>query len=103
MNSVDQILKVFEKIKTELSKEHLENTHFHVYPVDYTDKGEKIHKAFHQPKDGQLSLFDNSEEYMPRAEDYIEAIKKAKLKPITICEAHNTQDIGAMLMRDLYN
>ena len=39
---------------------------------------------------------------MPKAQDYIAAIKDLGLEPITICEAHNTQDIGAKLMKDLY-
>lgn len=39
---------------------------------------------------------------MPKAKDYINAIKKMNLHPITICEAHNTQDIGAKLMKNLY-
>lgn len=102
MTSSDKIYKVFETIEKELSRKHLELTHFHVYPVDYTDKGEKIHKAFHDIKEGQASMFDMDDKYYPRAEHYIEALKKANLKPITICEAHNTQDIGAMLMRDIY-
>lgn len=39
---------------------------------------------------------------MPKAKDYIDAIKEIGLEPITICEAHNTQEIGAILMKNLY-
>ncbi len=81
----------------------MEETHFHVYPVDFTDKGEKVHKAFGDKKeDSQLSLFVNDDEYMPKAEDYIGAIKELDLTPVTVCEAHNSQDVGAKLMKDIY-
>ena len=103
MTSKDKIVQVFKTIEKELGREILEETHFHVYPVDYTDKGEKVHKAFGECKeDSQLSLFETNQEYMPRAKDYIDAIHEVGLSPITICEAHNTQDIGAKLMKDLY-
>lgn len=103
MTSKDKIVNVLKKIEKELGRSILEETHFHVYPVDYTDKGEKCHKAFGEKKDNnQLTLFNEDNEYMPKAKDYIEALKEVNIKPITICEAHNTQDIGAKLMKDLF-
>lgn len=103
MNSSEKIIAVLQKIEKELGRNILEETHFHVYPVDYTEKGEKVHKAFGDTVNNeQLSLFEENSEFMPRAEDYIFAIKKMDLTPITICEAHNTQDIGAKLMKNLY-
>lgn len=103
MINKEKIVGVLDKIEQELGKEKLLHTHFHVYPVDYTDKGEKIHKAFGDKKeDAQLSLFEEETDYFPKAEDYIEAIKEKGLTPITICEAHNTQDTGALLMKKLY-
>ena len=39
---------------------------------------------------------------MPKAEDYIGAIKELDLTPVTVCEAHNSQDVGAKLMKDIY-
>ena len=103
MTSKEKILEVFDKIERELGKEKLLETHFHVYPVDYTEKGEKIHKAFGDKKEEmQLSLFEEDMDYYPKAEDYIAAVKEKGLTPITICEAHNTQDTGALLMKSLY-
>ncbi len=101
MTSKDKIVEVLKKIEKELGRKILEETHFHVYPVDYTSKGEKIHKAFGDKKE-EITLFEVDNEYMPKAKDYINAIKKMNLHPITICEAHNTQDIGAKLMKNLY-
>ena len=103
LNSKEKIVEVLKKIESELGREILEETHFHVYPVDFTDKGEKVHKAFGDKKDdSQLSLFVNDDEYMPKAEDYIGAIKELNLTPVTVCEAHNSQDVGAKLMKDIY-
>lgn len=102
MTSKEKIIEVLKKLEKELGRNILEETHFHVYPVDYTENGEKVHKAFGDKFEGQLSLFEEIDEYMPKADDYINAIKNMNLYPITICEAHNTQDIGAKLMKDLY-
>ncbi len=103
MTSKEKIVDTLKKIEKELGRNILEETHFHVYPVDYTEKGEKVHKAFGDKIEiQQLSLFENECEYMPRAKDYIDAIKSMDIHPITICEAHNTQDVGAKLMKDLY-
>lgn len=103
MTSKEKIMDVLKKIEKELGRDILEETHFHVYPVDYTEKGEKVHKAFGEKiQIQQLSLFEVENEYMPRASDYIEAIRSMNIHPITICEAHNTQDVGAKLMKDLY-
>ena len=102
ITSSEKIIEVLKKIENELGRDILDDVHFHVYPVDYTEMGEKVHKAFGEKFEGQLSLFEQFDEYMPKANDYVNAIKELGLKPITICEAHNTQDIGAKLMKDLY-
>jgi deoxyribonuclease-4 len=96
MTSIDKIISVLNKIESELSRNHLENTHFHMYPVDYTEGGEKIHKTF-TDRDELGSPF------LPLADDSIKAIKIKNVNPLVICEAHNTQDTGAILMRDIYN
>ncbi len=116
LGSLDEIIEICKRVPIaypcidfahlharELGKDKLLQTHFHVYPVDYTERGEKVHKAFGDKKEEtQLSLFEEDFEYYPKAEDYITAIKEKGLAPITICEAHNTQDTGAILMKSLY-
>ena len=103
MSNSSNIVHSLNIIEQELGRDILEKTHFHVYPVDYTEKGEKVHKAFGDKIENIEEIHLKGEEYLPRASDYITAIKEKKLAPITICEAHNTQDVGAMLMRDIYN
>lgn len=103
MDSSEKIVKVLQKLEKELGRKVLEETHFHFYPVEYIEKGEKVHKAFGNKIDNeQLSLFAENSEYMPKAEEYITAIKETNLTPITICEVHNTQDICAKLMKSIY-
>ena len=66
MDSSEKIVKVLQALEKELGRKMLEETHFHVYPVDYTERGEKVHKAFGDKINReQLSLFDKCEEYMP--------------------------------------
>jgi deoxyribonuclease-4 len=103
LDSPEKIVAVFKKIEKDLGEEMLAATHIHMYPVDFTQQGEKVHKTFGEKLSGdQTSLFAEDQEYGPRAEDYIVAIKELGLTPMTICEAHNTQDVGAMLMKKLY-
>ena len=103
MTSTDKIIQVLKRIEKELGRDALEETHFHVYPVDYTEKGEKSHKVFGEKRPvHQIDMFNPNDEYLPRAEDYIKAIKAMNLTPITVCEAHNTQEDGALLMKRLY-
>lgn len=91
-----KILKVLNKIENELGRDALLRTHFHMYPVDFTTGGEKIHKTF-----GEKS--EDGKSYMPIAKDFIKAIKLKNIHPFVVCEAHNTQEIGAMLMRNIYS
>ncbi len=102
LKNEEAIIDVFNKVERELSSFHLKNAHFHMYPVDYTDSGEKVHKAFGDKVTGQLNVFDDINEYMPIASHFVTAIKEKGLNPLVICEAKDTQEIGAMLMQDLY-
>jgi len=103
MDSAEKMIEVLKRIEKELGREILEETHFHVYPIEYANGGEKRHRAYGEKKESdQISLFGEEDEYLPRARDYIMALKEMNLKPVTICEAHDTQDEGAILMKKIY-
>ena len=53
----------------------------------------------------QLELFSENKEdrYYPLAEHFIQAIQYKKIFPVVVCEARDTQDGGAKLMKDIYN
>lgn len=105
--TTQDISEVFCKIEKRLGAKYLDLLHIHMYPVDYDIHGEKKHKAFDDRIEvyEQLSVFQDSQprdRFFPRAENFIASIKELRIKPIVICEAYNTQDIGALLMKKLY-
>ena len=100
------ILNVLTQIEESLGKKALLDTHFHMYPIEIDHTGEKKHRAFHDRiNEIQLDLFgdsDNCDRYYPLPEHFIDAIKEKRLKPIVVCEARDSQDSGALLLKKLY-
>lgn len=94
LTSAAAIVKVFDKIEDSLGDKGLKDAHFHVYPVEINIHGEKKHCAFGDTLDGVP--------FYPLAEDFITAVKGKKLTPVIICEARDSQDSGALLMKKLY-
>jgi len=91
LTSSQAIVDRLNYIESKLGRAHLEEGYFHVYPVTVNDHGEKEHCAF----------FDAGP-YYPLAEHFIEAIKVKGIVPTVVCEAKNSQEHGAMLMKKLY-
>jgi len=107
LKTSEDILKVFNIIEEHLGREMLKQCHFHMYPVGLNHTGENGHKAFTDKiKGSQLGLlkddYHNDDRYHPRVEPFIDAILKRGLNPVVICEAKDTQDEGAILMRDYF-
>lgn len=105
--TTSNISDIFLRIKSRLGESYLDNIHIHMYPVEFNNHGEKKHKAFSDRIDfyEQLSVFDDVqrvEKYYPRAENFIESIIQLNLHPVVVCEAYNTQDVGARLMKKLF-
>ena len=105
LKSMEAIYNVIEKVKTALGHKIDNKWHFHMYPVDFDDKGEKGHKAFSDRKiKNQLSMFDNEQDdfYYPQAEHFTEAIAKNGLSGVVVCEAKDSQDTGALLLKEKF-
>jgi len=105
--TTQSVTDVFCKIKNRLGPEYLNHLHVHMYPVDFGPHGEKKHKAFDDYVEfsEQLSFFQaphQGNRFFPRAENFIASIKELDIYPVTVCEAYNTQDVGAALMKKLY-
>lgn len=105
--TTQSITNVFLQIKTRLGSAYLDDLHVHMYPVEYNNHGEKKHKAFSDYVDSyeQLSVFQSKPQhnrFFPRAENFIESIKQLAIHPVVVCEAYNTQDVGALMMKKLY-
>lgn len=106
LTTKESILKILTQIEERLGREALLDTHFHMYPIEIDHTGEKKHRAFHDRIDGaQLNIFDGSnnyDRYYPLPEHFIDAIKEKHLNPIVVCEARDSQDSGALLLKKLY-
>lgn len=105
ITSQDKIDEILNHIETELGREILDETHFHMYPVEVDNNGEKRHRAFEDRIEyEQMDLFNNMSDnrYYPLPEHFINALHKKNLNPVIICEAKDTQDTGAKLMKSLY-
>lgn len=102
--STESIAEVIECVELELGKKILDEIHFHMYPVEIDKNGEKRHRAFFEKNETQqMNLFQNKDEWFyPRPEHFVSAIKQKKINPIVVCEALNSQEQGAMLMKKMY-
>jgi len=82
-----QFREVLMKIKKELGNNVLKNLHCHFYPVDFTEKGEKMHRAV------------TEKNVYPVFEPFAELIKEFKMEPTLISESRDSQDTGALQMK----
>lgn len=99
------ISNVFESVEKRFGKNYLQDVHVHMYPVDYDHNGEKKHKAFSDYNyrySSETACVPAYDFYYPQANHFISALKKAEISPVIICEARDTQDVGALLMKELF-
>lgn len=83
----ENIRKILIEIEKRLGKRSLKKLHCHFYPIEFTEKGEKVHRAVME------------ENVFPRFEGYAELIKEFQMEPTLISESKNSQDIGALEMQ----
>lgn len=105
LQTAASISSLFDFIEKLLGTDSLYKTHFHMYPVAVDHTGEKKHKAFaDRIVNQQLNLFggDTVDRYFPLAEHFAQAIFDKKLTPSVVCESRNSQDIGALLIKEQY-
>jgi len=105
--SIDNLFKTFNKYDLFNTKKRI---HFHYTPIDYGPKGEITHKAIDDiyPISNQqtLNFFNDAPKdnlYHPRFEPIIKNFSQIKSNFTVISETHNSQEIGAMSMKNLYN
>jgi len=85
----DDFRKVLVEIEKRLGKKVLKRLHIHFYPIDFTDKGEKVHRAVMEKN------------VYPVFEPFGELIKEFKMYPVLISESKDSQDIGALQMKEI--
>jgi len=80
---------VIIRIENVLGREGYKDLHCHFYPVEYTDKGEKVHRAVME------------QNVYPQFKYFAPIIKEFNIKPFLISESHDSQDIGALEMKEI--
>lgn len=105
LKTSEAICDLMDFIELRLGTAFLHNAHFHMYPVEVDKTGEKRHRGFHERVENhQLSLFGAESDplFYPRPEHFVAALKYKKLTPVVVCEALNSQEKGALIMKGLY-
>jgi deoxyribonuclease-4 len=102
-NDIDRL---FDKLNN--ANAFKDRIHFHYTPIDYGPQGEITHKSLDDeyPTSPQQSLFENSSKtgiYHPRFERIVENLKKADASFTVISETHNSQEKGAMALKQYYS
>jgi len=95
LRSPESIDKLFDVLKNRGVFDKNNRIHFHYTPIHYGNRGEIVHK--------KIDDIDNKGNlYHPRYERIVENIAKLKIPVTIISETHNSQEQGAMAMRDVY-
>lgn len=89
MNTKEDFKKILVEIEDRLGRGVLKELHCHFYPVDFTEKGEKVHRAVMEKN------------VFPRFEPFGELIKEFNIYPVLISESRDSQDIGALQMKSI--
>jgi deoxyribonuclease-4 len=87
MKTKKEFREALLEIEKRLGKESLKNLHCHFYPIEYGEKGEKVHRAV------------TEKNVFPQFKPFAELIKEFKMSPTLISESKNSQDLGALQMK----
>lgn len=86
-NNTQEFREILMEIENRLGKNILKYLHCHFYPIEYGDKGEKVHRAV------------TEKNVFPRFIDLAPLIKDFGMLPTLISESKNSQDLGALEMK----
>jgi deoxyribonuclease-4 len=107
LSDESSIEKLFDKMTA--LKAFESRYHIHYTPIEYGPKGEIVHKAINDlyPVDDQFSLdlfSDNLRQgyYHPRYEAIVRGLSKINADCTVISETHNSQEEGALAMKNYY-
>lgn len=89
LKTEEDFRNILVQIEKRLGRKVLRNLHCHFYPVDFTEKGEKVHRAV------------TEKNVFPRFKDFAPLIKEFKMHPFLISESKDSQDIGALQMKGM--
>lgn len=92
---------VIDRVVDALGSEALEKLHFHMYPVKWGPKGETGHVPFDETAASLLSAEDGKA-LQPPYKPFLNMLIVRGLSATVICEAKDSQDIGALAMQGYY-
>ena len=84
--------RVIDTVAAALGTKALDRLHFHMYPVTWGPKGERSHVSFDAEDPTQL----------PDFRPFVQMLIDRSLTATVICEARDSQDIGALAMQAHY-
>ena len=87
LKTTQDFRNVIEQIEKVLGREAVKKLHCHFYPVEFTDKGERKHRAV------------TEKNVFPQFKHFAPVIKEFKMNPTLISESKDSQDIGALQMK----
>lgn len=106
LDSKDAFARVLDEMERVLGIGSLELLHVHLYPIEWGKGGEIRHRAFGEKvaAPDQLVIPGTVENavgqyYLPRYEEFLELVVERRFSPTIICEAKDSQDVGATLMK----
>lgn len=103
--TVEDYLGAFEWLERHVEPEDRPLVHFHVTPIQYGPKGEISHRRYGErisAEDADGDRFVEGEPWLPEATQLAEAVAKNGYPAWIVCEAGNTQDKGALAMKQAY-
>jgi deoxyribonuclease-4 len=100
------IRAVFEEVERILGNGASANCHLHITPMEYTQGGEKQHRAYGEidPGPKQLQFFANnaSRPYYPMPEHLAQVLAEKDIPAWVVSECHDSQEKGALAMKETY-
>ncbi|MFC2108916.1 TIM barrel protein [Candidatus Bipolaricaulota bacterium] len=90
---------VFDRVASSLGPRALSKLHFHMYPVKWGPKGETGHVRFDETMEPMLST-EGDEPLQPPYKPFIDMLVARNLSATVICEARDSQDVGALAMKE---
>lgn len=92
---------VLDRVVDTLGTKALGKLHFHMYPVNWGPKGETGHVGFDEPRELMLST-EAIEPLQPPYKPFLHMMAERELSATVICEAKDSQDIGALAMKEYF-
>ena len=91
INTKEDFESIIDYLKNTIGEERTNNMHVHFSKIEYTSKGEKMHRTFADEGFGPNPLY------------LCEIFAERKMTPTVICESKGTQAVDAQFMARAYN